>query len=171
MNKSKTVCSWLSALALSAGLCLVAASNGQAATAGSAAVDPPGGGKLVPKELGPENLDLDNGIEGTVSADRASQRLFTRSGCIQPNRAITYRFSLNGKGTFTFKTTPDRFFDVVMRVAIPGISGLPATIDCYFAGGAETLKVRKTVARSINGSVRISGFRNSGGCFNLRISP
>lgn len=171
MNETKTVCSWLSALALSAGLCLAAASSGQAATVGSAAVDPPGGGKLVPKQLGPENLDLDNSIEGGATSDRAAQRLFTRSGCIQPNRTITYQIYLDGKTTFTFKAKPDRRFDVVMRVAIPGISGLPATIDRYFAGGTETLKVKKTVTRRIYGSVRISGYRNSGGCFQLRISP
>ena len=156
-------------LSVALGLCLAGASGAQAATEGLTLVDPPSGGKLVPEQLGPEHLNLDNSIEGGATANKAAQRLFTRSGCILPGRVITYNVFLDGRTTFTFKTTPDRFFDVVMKVTFPGF--FTRTVDRFFAGGTETLKVKKTVNGRAFGTVRISGFRNSGGCFNLRISP
>ena len=74
----------------------------------------------------------------------------------------------SGKGIFRFATTPSRFFDVVMKLDFPGFH---RTVDTFFAGGTERIDVRKNVAPRINGTVTISGFRGSFGCFVFNLTP
>ena len=111
--------------------------------------------------------ELENSINGMAEAGPKPEAV-TRSGCIRPGGRVRIGIALFGTGVFRFVTTPERFFDVVMRLDFPGFH---RTVDNFFAGGVERISVRKNVARQINGTVTISGFRGSFGCFVFRLTP
>lgn len=124
--------------------------------------------KLPAKSPGPDRFeDLANGTE-TEAAAGVTPMAVTHGACILPFIKVKYPISLNGKGIFTFTTTPSRPFDVVMTIDFPG---LHKRVDGYFAGGTERYAVRKNFAARVNGKVTISGFGNSYGCFVLKVTP
>jgi hypothetical protein len=126
-------------------------------------------GPLARAEAAPalEFDELDNSINGMAEAGPSPQ-VVVRSGCIGPFGRVRIGVALFGKGVFRFVTTPSRFFDVVMKLDFPGFH---RTVDNFFAGGIERIDVRKNVAPRINGTVTISGFRGSFGCFVFRLTP
>ena len=158
-------------LALTAAIALLGEFSVDMTTANAAALEdltPNSAVKLPAREVGPMQFEeLDNSIGGTATAGPVPEAV-TRSGCIRSGGRVRIGVSLFGTGRFNFVTTPDRFFDVVMTVNLPGYN---ERVDGFFEGGVERTTVRKNVSRRLDGTVVISGFRGSSGCFRFRLTP
>jgi hypothetical protein len=154
------------ALASAASAPPASAEAAQPAAAKARALDPETRVKLPPKSLGPNEMKLEN---NELSEPRTGQaaRAVIRSGCILPFTYIRYRLVTGAPQVYTFRTVPTRGFDVVMRVDMPGVH---RTVDRWYAGGTETLRVRTFVPR-LPTTVTIRGYGRSSGCFTLAVTP
>jgi hypothetical protein len=141
-------------------------SSAQPAAARARALDPEVGVKLPPKSLGPDEMKLEN---NEISEPQAGpgERAVIRSGCIFPYGNIRYRLYTGSSRVYTFRAVPTRRFDVVMRIDMPGVH---RTVDRWYAGGTEALRVRTFVPR-LPVTATIRGFGGSSGCFTFSATP
>ena len=160
---SAVACLALASAALS--LPANADAGGQPASAKARGLDPDTRVKLPPPSLGPDKMDLNNELAAPQAGP--SPLRVGASGCILPFTFIKYKLQFGAPQVYTFKTTPTRSFDVVMRI---DTSGVHKTVDRYWAGGTETYRVR-TFVRNLPVNVVIRGFGRSSGCYTFTLNP
>lgn len=97
----------------------------------------------------------------------ASPKAVFRSGCIfRPGQKVS--FTLTARNVVLYRVVPSRFLDVTLKVNYIGIRSF--TTDRFFAGGAESIRVRGP-AQPRRVQVTVGGFRGSTGCFAVSATP